>query len=602
VEQKIRQARTAQAIRFGVYEVDLEAGELRKRGVKVSLQEQPFQVLALLIAHPGQLLTREALQKQLWPEDALVDFDLGLNTAVKKIRTALEDSAENPRFVETLPRRGYRFIAPVQEIKRDVGSVVPTVSESLSRPLHDEVTAQVSTTGSRIPKTASVEEDLLLPPTVVVRHEHSASKQNAKQSELESKESAPVGDESVPDFVRPAMTLRPGRQKKYGYYWVLILVLVIVAGFLVGQGETEKRHLSSGQNLPKRGAYVYRTTTKPNESAAIGIGGYDLKSPNDQVFAFDYDHNGKLDHLVLFRPGVGRIWIVENSGGTFGPVYEGDGIGGYDLKSPHDRVFAFDYDHSGKLDHLVIYRPGTEILWIVKNNGRGTFTPVYKHAQSDTALWSRAHDQLSTADQVFAFDYDHSGKLDHLVLYRPGLEIITILKNSGGSLTPVYTQHVASGQIDGNGPQPFTDQAFAFDYDHSGKLDYLVLYRPGTGTFSILKNSGEALTPVYTSSGIGGYDLKSMNDRAFAFDYGQSGKLDYLLLYRPGTGLLSILKNSGGTFTPISEGIGVKGYDLKSPHDRAFAFDYDHSGKLDHLVFYRPGTGDVLISYFPRQR
>jgi len=436
----------------------------------------------------------------------------------------------------------------------------------------------------------------------VVLHEHSASKQNAKQSELESKEAASVGAESVPDFVRPAMTRRPGRQKKYGYYWGLILVLVITAGFFVGQGEIEKRHLSSSQNLPTRGAYVYRTTTRPNESAAIGIGGYDLKSPNDQAFAFDYDHSGKLDHLVLFRPGVGRIWIVENTGGTFGPVYEGDGIAGYDLQSPHDRVFAFDYDHSGKLDHLVIYRPGTEILWIVKNNGRGIFTPVYEHAQSDTAVWSGAHDQLSAADQVFAFDYDHSGRLDHLVLYRPGAGTITILKNSSGTLTPVYTQQAASDRIGASSQEPLANQAFAFDYDHSGKLDHLVLYQPGTGTFSILKNAGGALIPVYASRDLGGYDSKFSNDRAFAFDYGQSGKLDYLLLYRPGTGLLSILKNSGGTFTPISEGIGVKGYDLKSPHDRAFAFDYDHSGKLDHLVFYRPGTGDVLISYFPRQR
>jgi DNA-binding response OmpR family regulator len=98
VEQEGRQARTARAVRFGVYEVDLEARELRKRGVKVNLQEQPFQVLTLLITHPGQLLTREELQKQIWLEDTLIDSDLGLNTAVKKIRTALGDSADNPRF------------------------------------------------------------------------------------------------------------------------------------------------------------------------------------------------------------------------------------------------------------------------------------------------------------------------------------------------------------------------------------------------------------------------------------------------------------------------------------------------------------------------
>jgi hypothetical protein len=96
--------------------------------------------------------------------------------------------------------------------------------------------------------------------------------------------------------------------------------------------------------------------------------------------------------------------------------------------------------------------------------------------------------------------------------------------------------------------------------------------------------------------------LKSTNDRAFAFDYDHSGRADHLLLYRPGTGLLSVLKNAGGAFIPESEGSGIGGFDLKSPHDRAFAFDYDRSGKVDHLVFYRSGTGVVCISYFPLLR
>ena len=107
----------AQLIRFGVYEVDLRSGELRKNGLKFKLSGQPFQVLALLLERPGDLATREEIQKRLWPADTFVDFDHSLNTAINKIREALGDSAENPRFVETLPRRGYRFIAPV-----DVGA------------------------------------------------------------------------------------------------------------------------------------------------------------------------------------------------------------------------------------------------------------------------------------------------------------------------------------------------------------------------------------------------------------------------------------------------------------------------------------------------
>ena len=100
--------------RFGVFELDLSAGELRKSGVKMRLQGQPFQVLALLLERAGEVVTREELQQKLWPSDTFVDFDHSLNTAINKVREALGDSASSPRYVETLARRGYRFIAPVQ--------------------------------------------------------------------------------------------------------------------------------------------------------------------------------------------------------------------------------------------------------------------------------------------------------------------------------------------------------------------------------------------------------------------------------------------------------------------------------------------------------
>jgi TolB-like protein/DNA-binding winged helix-turn-helix (wHTH) protein/Flp pilus assembly protein TadD len=101
-------------LRFGVFELDLRAGELRRNGLRVRLQEQPFQVLAMLIEHPGEVVTREELKKRLWPADTFVDFDHGLNKAINKLREALGDSAESPRFVETVSRRGYRFLAEVK--------------------------------------------------------------------------------------------------------------------------------------------------------------------------------------------------------------------------------------------------------------------------------------------------------------------------------------------------------------------------------------------------------------------------------------------------------------------------------------------------------
>src|SRR5215468_994828 len=103
-------------IRFGVFELDLRSGELQRQGRKVRLEGQPVQVLICLLENPGELVTREELHRKLWPADTFVNFEHGLNTAVKRLRQALNDSADNPRFVETLPRRGYRFIAPIQAV------------------------------------------------------------------------------------------------------------------------------------------------------------------------------------------------------------------------------------------------------------------------------------------------------------------------------------------------------------------------------------------------------------------------------------------------------------------------------------------------------
>jgi cholera toxin transcriptional activator len=106
----------SRVIRFGVFEVNLAAGELRKAGARIRLQEQPFQVLALLLERPGEVITREELRQKLWRDDTFVDFDHSLNTAINKVREALGDSANSPRYVETLARRGYRFLASVEQV------------------------------------------------------------------------------------------------------------------------------------------------------------------------------------------------------------------------------------------------------------------------------------------------------------------------------------------------------------------------------------------------------------------------------------------------------------------------------------------------------
>ncbi|HXA67749.1 MAG TPA: winged helix-turn-helix domain-containing protein [Bryobacteraceae bacterium] len=117
-------------IRFAVFELDLESAELRKHGIKIKLQQKPFQILALLLERPGEVVTREELQQRLWPSDVFVDFESGLNNAVKKLRAALGDSAETPRFVETVARHGYRFLVTPQS-----ANGTPTASPTLPRPI-----------------------------------------------------------------------------------------------------------------------------------------------------------------------------------------------------------------------------------------------------------------------------------------------------------------------------------------------------------------------------------------------------------------------------------------------------------------------------------
>src|ERR1700733_1997465 len=99
--------------RFGLYEADLQGYVLTKAGLRIRLQDQPFQGLAVLVERPGEVVTREEIRQKLWSADTFVEFDDGLNNAIKKLRAALSDAADNPRFIETVPRRGYRFLAPV---------------------------------------------------------------------------------------------------------------------------------------------------------------------------------------------------------------------------------------------------------------------------------------------------------------------------------------------------------------------------------------------------------------------------------------------------------------------------------------------------------
>jgi cholera toxin transcriptional activator len=122
--------RPAPVFRFGAFEADAATGELRRQGVRLKLNAQPFQVLVMLLERPGDLVTREEISRRLWPDGTFVDYDHGLNAAVNRIREALGDTASHPRFVETLARRGYRFVAPVERVGPAMPEVAPAPAES----------------------------------------------------------------------------------------------------------------------------------------------------------------------------------------------------------------------------------------------------------------------------------------------------------------------------------------------------------------------------------------------------------------------------------------------------------------------------------------
>jgi len=140
--------RTNGIFRFGAYEVDPGSGELRKSGLRLRVQEQPLQVLLVLLERPSEVVTREELQQKLWPADTFVNFDHSLNTVINKLREALSDSASNPRFIETLARRGYRFLAPVEFVEKQTvpgpPSIVFTPLQTVQKPTSPKPPSTIS--------------------------------------------------------------------------------------------------------------------------------------------------------------------------------------------------------------------------------------------------------------------------------------------------------------------------------------------------------------------------------------------------------------------------------------------------------------------------
>ncbi len=149
---------TIRKYRFGIFEADATTGELRKKGIRIKLNAQPFQVLCMLLERPGELITREEISRALWPDGTFVDYEHGVNSAVNRIREALRDTASNPRFVETLALRGYRFVAPVERIAAGTNASIST-TEPVLKPMELETPEPVPPeTKRRMSILASPEE------------------------------------------------------------------------------------------------------------------------------------------------------------------------------------------------------------------------------------------------------------------------------------------------------------------------------------------------------------------------------------------------------------------------------------------------------------
>jgi uncharacterized protein YjbI with pentapeptide repeats len=340
-----------------------------------------------------------------------------------------------------------------------------------------------------------------------------------------------------------------------------------------------------------------------------GIDGFNLSNPADQIIAFDYESKGELDHLVCYRPGTGMVRIVQKKAdGTFAQVFGQQGIGGYDVANGADRIIAYDYAGTGNLDHLVCYRPGTGTVYIVQKVSDADDPSAFHAVYTQSGIGGFT--MTDAADRIIAYDYAGTGKLDHLVCYRPGAGTVSIVRkvsdqNTSDAFRAAYSQSGIGGYDLGSS----ADQVIAYDYGGTGNLDHLVCYRPGHRAIFIVKkvsgdNSPSAFQYVYhqgdPGNGIGGYFLADPADRVIAYDYDGTGKLDHLLCYRPGTvtGIIWILKKVSNddrpdAFAPAYQGGGIGGYDLTVPIDQIIAYDLDGTGKLDGVICYRPGWGTI---------
>lgn len=367
----------------------------------------------------------------------------------------------------------------------------------------------------------------------------------------------------------------------------------------------------SGANLGGVGV----TRLVADYTGGSGIAGFDMSSPADRVLAYDYGSTGHLDHLVCYRPGQGRIVIAERrAAGAYAAVYpragDGPGIGGFSLSDPADQIVTVDWTASGKLDHLLCYRPGGGLVTVLAKGADGSFSSVFSSSSglvSNTG--ANGFPLTDTRDRIIAYAWAGDGKPCYLLCTRPGTGLATILLKDETNpkqttFSPLFHSSTGIGGWDLGSAH---DQVIAYDCPdpHTGTdtrgLDHVVCYRPGTGGIAVLARSDQGFTTRYIQgdpgSGIADFPLDSPTDRIIAYDHAGTGRLDHLLCYRPGMGVVRILATTDGTSFTIAYDApgGIAGYDFMDANDLAVAVDPTGSGKLGGLVLCRPGAGTAWV-------
>ena len=578
-------------LKFGVFEVDRETSELRKSGMRVKLVGQPFQVLLLLLEHPQQVVTREALKQRIWPQDTHVDYDLALKRVMNRIREVLGDSAESPRFIETIPRVGYRFIAPVEAVRSSTGanarSVLSTTGSVIPWGLVDRYKWFVA--GTILALTLLI-AGLAPPGRRFFGHRGLATSNAALTGSPAASRGSPVPLVYQPLVLvagpgKSAFTLTANgtgftRNSAMNWNGKSLATIFVSSSQLkadVPASETAKAPTAaitvSSKNSGVVSNEVFVNFGRPAKAIKLTARQFYVGLDPDAVAVADFNRDGKLD-LAVVNPGAATVCILLGNGdGTFQmPVHYAVEEG------PFAQLVVGDFNGDGSLD-LAVANYATNNVSVLLGNSDGTFRSAvnYKVGTNPSAI--------ATAD------VNGDGNLDLVVTnqnckerganasgYRCVPGTISLMLGNGNGTFQDHKDFAAGVDLNG---------IAVGDFNGDGKLDLAV-----TGG-----NAGDAQAPavsILLGNGDGtfqspiGYGLDTNPNGIAVADFNGDGILDLAVV--DNIGLVSVLLGkSDGTFQRRRD------YIIGSfPEGNIGVGDFNGDGKLD-LAIAESGANSIIL-------